>query len=78
MFDINVASLRSKSTAAVLLSEMGVVSSNYINKKQTKKPNVIQPCTVVLQQRKGKHFYGQFNPGENFLSAGVRGARWKE
>ncbi|XP_062597563.1 uncharacterized protein LOC134258988 [Saccostrea cucullata] len=71
LFDINVKNLPSKSTAAVLSSEMGVVARNQLNE-------TLLTCTNTTMHRdattkKGKHFYGvKFNTGEKILTAGVR------
>ena len=71
LFDIHVENLPSKSTAAVLTSEMGVVSRFHLNEELTNSSNITMHRDATT--KKGKHFYGvQFNTGEKVLTAGVR------
>ncbi|XP_061177421.1 uncharacterized protein LOC133186202 [Saccostrea echinata] len=71
LFNINVKKLPSKSTAAVLTSEMGVVSRNHLNEKLLTSDNTTMHRDATT--KKGKHFYGvKLNTGEDIFTAGVR------
>ncbi|XP_061186880.1 uncharacterized protein LOC133195007 [Saccostrea echinata] len=71
IFDINVRNLPSKSTTAVLSSEMGVVSRNHMKEELLNSENITMHRDATT--KKGKHFYAlQFNTGNKFLTGGIR------
>ncbi|XP_062621623.1 uncharacterized protein LOC134283186 [Saccostrea cucullata] len=71
IFDIHVKNLPSKSTTAVLSSEMGVLSRNHVKEELLNSKNITMHRDATT--KKGKHFYGlQFNTGNQFLTAGIR------
>ncbi|XP_056016543.1 uncharacterized protein LOC125672427 [Ostrea edulis] len=71
LFDIHVKNLPSKSTVAVLTSEMGVLSRIHVN-EEIKKSNKITMHRDATT-KKGKHYYGvQINTGDKLLTTGIR------